>query len=113
MPIDPNFQTTRQLIEDHGEHKVYGPAEPPLKFGIHGAVVAVDFEVCIADGVCIDVCPVDVFEWMETPGCMSPNESGQAALEEKKADPVRESDCIFCMACEVQCPTLAIKIIQP
>ena len=24
----------------------------------------------------------------------------------------REGDCIFCMACEVQCPTQAIKINQ-
>jgi NAD-dependent dihydropyrimidine dehydrogenase PreA subunit len=27
-----------------------------------------------------------------------------------KADPIREGDCIFCMACETVCPTVAIKI---
>jgi len=27
-----------------------------------------------------------------------------------KCDPIRESDCIDCMACETACPTLAVKI---
>ncbi|MEM2057596.1 MAG: 4Fe-4S binding protein, partial [Thermoproteota archaeon] len=27
-----------------------------------------------------------------------------------KADPVRESDCITCLACETACPVQAIKI---
>ena len=36
--------------------------------GIHGTAVAVDFEACIADGVCMDVCPVFVFEWLLNPG---------------------------------------------
>jgi NAD-dependent dihydropyrimidine dehydrogenase PreA subunit len=30
----------------------------------------------------------------------------------KKADPARESECIFCLACESVCPVLAIKIVQ-
>ena len=27
-----------------------------------------------------------------------------------KSDPVRESDCIWCMACVTVCPTTAIKV---
>ena len=105
MPgIDPNFKSTRQIVDKHNGHDVYGPVEPPAKLGIHGSTVAVDFDICIADGVCLDVCPVGVFEWVETPG---------HPASSKKADPVKESDCIFCMACEVQCPVVAIKIFQP
>ena len=26
-----------------------------------------------------------------------------------KSDPVREADCIFCMACETSCPTICNK----
>ncbi|MGQ0644506.1 MAG: 4Fe-4S dicluster domain-containing protein, partial [Elusimicrobiota bacterium] len=32
------------------------------------------------------------------------------AASAKKADPTRESACIFCMACESVCPVVAIKI---
>jgi hypothetical protein len=30
--------------------------------------VAVDFDIRIADGVRLEGCPVDVFEWTGTPG---------------------------------------------
>lgn len=115
MPaIDPDFQKNRQVVADHVGHEVYGPVTAPEVLGIHGKVVAVDFDVCIADGVCIDVCPVDVFDWLDTPGT-NPHKTNPDLPEliaEKKADPTREADCIFCMACEVQCPTQAIKITQ-
>ena len=35
----------------------------PTSFGVHGTNVAVDWETCIADGQCTDVCPVNVFAW--------------------------------------------------
>ena len=53
------------------------------------------------------------FDWLETPDCETPNVSGQAILAAKKADPAREKDCIFCRACEIQCPVTAIKITEP
>ena len=103
MPIDPNFTSNRKLLDKHQGHDVYGPVEPPTKLGIHGKSIAVDFDLCNGDGTCIDVCPVSVFEWLETPG---------HPTSEKKSDPIREADCIFCMACEVQCPNNAIEIIE-
>lgn len=116
MPqIDPEFSKHRQQVDTHQEHVVFGPVEPPEVLGIHGTAVAVDFDICIADGVCIDVCPTNVFEWLETPGT-NPHKSYPdlpPLLGERKADPIREKDCIFCMACEVQCPVQAIKITQP
>ena len=110
MPIDPSFATSRPDGGEHVGHKVYGPTAAPVKLGIHGTIVAVDFDICIADGVCIDVCPVNVFDWLETPGAASPNESGKEMLHAKKADPTRESECIICGACEAECPVTAIKI---
>ena len=104
MPIDPDFKSKRQVVDKHQGHDVWGPVEPPTKLGIHGNIVAVDFDLCTGEGTCIDVCPVSVFEWFETPG--HPTSS-------KKADPTKESECIFCMACEVQCPEQAIKVFQP
>lgn len=104
MPIDADFQKNRQPANEHNGHKVWGPVEPPKKLGIHGTMVAVDQDVCVGDGVCIDVCPVNVFDWAETPG---------HPTSEKKTDPAREKDCIQCMACELQCPEQAIKITPP
>lgn len=112
MPIDPEFMEL-PVVQDHIGHEVRGTVQPPGKLGIHGKTVAVDFDVCIADGICISVCPVNVFEWLETPDCETPNASGQAILMAKKSDPARENDCIFCRACEIQCPVTAIKITEP
>lgn len=104
LPIDPDFQKKRQVAGEHQGHKVWGPVEPPNKLGIHGTNVAVDWDICTGDGVCIEVCPVSVFDWGDAPG---------HPTSEKKSDPVREADCIQCLACETQCPAQAIKITPP
>jgi len=104
LPIDPDFQSKRQVAGEHSGHKVWGPLEPPTKQGIHGTNVAVDWDVCTGDGVCINVCPVSLFDWGEASG---------HPISEKKSDPTRETDCIQCLACETQCPTQAIKITPP
>ena len=84
--------------------KVWVKVQPPKKQGIHGTNVAVDFDSCNADGICISVCPVSVFEWTETRG---------HPLSNKKSDRVNESACILCLACETQCPTKAMKVTPP
>jgi len=104
LPIDPDFQKNRQVVGEHNGHKVWGPVEPPKKLGIHGTNVAVDWDVCTGDGVCIDVCPVSLYDWADASG---------HPTSEKKSDPAREPDCIQCLACEMQCPTAAIKITPP
>lgn len=71
--------------------------------GVWGEYVSVDFDICIADGACIDACPVNVYEWFDTPG---------NPASEKKPLMAREPDCIFCLACEGVCPPQAIKIFQ-
>lgn len=101
--IDINFMKNRTIAEDHVQHHIWGPVNVPGLLGIHGTAVAVDFDLCVADGACIEACPVDVFEWLDTPG---------HAASEKKADPTRESECIFCMACQSVCPPKAIKITR-
>ena len=100
LPIDPDFQTNRKPTSEHNGHKVWAAPEPG-KLGIHGTYSAVDWDVCVGDGVCIDVCPVSLYDWGATPG------------GEKRSDPAREKDCIQCLACETQCPTQAIKITPP
>jgi NAD-dependent dihydropyrimidine dehydrogenase PreA subunit len=101
MPINPEFMTKLKKNGDHNGHAIWGEVKPPEKLGVHGTNVAVDHDVCNGDGVCVAVCPVNVFEMIETPGHPE---------SDKKSDPARESDCIACMACETQCPTQAIKI---
>ncbi len=132
-PIDPNFlqkPAEFPLTGDHTGHKVRAGGlkrmdgdgkEYPTENGIHGTAVAVDYEACTADGVCMDVCPVFVFEWLLNPGqagtgkdkVVDQGSPDWNMYRSDKSDPVREPDCIFCMACETSCPTQCIKITQP
>ena len=48
---------------------------------------------CGGDGVCVDVCPMNVFD-----------------IVDKKAVPERADDCIMCMACVNACPIQAITV---
>ena len=129
-PIDPDFLRKPEeypVTSECNGHKVLGEgkARPdqegrpyPTAFGVHGTHVAVDWESCIADGACMDVCPVDVFEWYLNPGQKGEGKDQILAagtpewqqFRTDKCDPLREKDCIDCMACETACPVLAIKI---
>ena len=101
MPIDPHFDESREQVDVHEDHAVWGPVDEPERLGIHGEHVAVDFDLCIGDGACLQDCPVDVFDWTETP---------DHPASERKADPVRETDCIDCMLCVDVCPVDAIDV---
>ncbi len=129
-PIDENFLEEKDkypVTGKHGEHDVRAQGvarmdatgkQNPTKWGIHGTKVAVDWEACVADGACMDVCPVSLFEWTLNSGQMGTGNDKKIADDNDlygkyrtdKSDPVRESECIFCMACESVCPTRAIKI---
>ena len=71
------------------------------------------------------ICPVQVFQWYRTetdvPAIDMANATsagtGSTVKEERKdytdkSDPIREHDCIWCMACVSVCPTQAIKVDQ-
>ncbi len=116
---DASFPNQWPTKETHIQHKVLYKNGVSKEYGVHGSNVGVDFDICIADGICITVCPVNVFDRMELPGEQEKmdkgvtNDSGKAPLANWKADPAREQDCIFCRACEIQCPVQAIKITEP
>ena len=61
--------------------------------------VKVDLAKCDGDGVCVEVCPVEVFELQNLPG-----------YDAEKSVPVRKDECILCMACVASCPTEAITV---
>lgn len=69
----------------------------------------------------MDVCPVFVFEWALNQGqagtgkdkIIQPDTDEWNTYRTDKSEPIREPDCIYCMACETSCPTQAIKITQP
>jgi NAD-dependent dihydropyrimidine dehydrogenase PreA subunit len=73
------------------------------QMGVWGEFVSVDYDICIADGACIEACPVGVYEWFDTPGNVA---------SDKKPLMSKEPDCIFCLACEGVCPPSAIKIFE-
>ena len=80
MPIDPMFSVKLKQIGSHNGHVVWGEASSPEKLGIHGTKVAVDHDLCNGDGLCIAVCPANVFDMIETSG---------NTLSQKKSDPVK------------------------
>ena len=59
------------------------------------ANIQIDKEKCDGCGICIDTCPVEVFEMVE-----------------EKSTVKNEGECLACRACEIQCPNVAIEIID-
>lgn len=109
-PIDVDYKSHMPpsqpyKVESNGNTiKTWGRKGTDNKImGVWGEFVSVDFDICIADGACIDACPVNVYEWFDTPG---------NPASEKKPLMAREPDCIFCLACEGVCPPQAIKIFE-
>jgi len=101
LPIGPDFQKKRKKVGKEEGIAIWGPVDPPEKLGIRGTYVAVDWDICTGCGVCLEVCPVQLYEWMETSG---------HPISEKKAFPARESKCVQCYKCETQCPAQAIRV---
>ena len=102
-PIDVDFKSKRKNTGKFKGINVWGPVDGPGQLGIWGDNVCVDFDICIGDGACIEACPVNVYEWLQTPGHPG---------SEQKPFMAREKDCIFCLACENVCPPNAIKIFE-
>ena len=111
-----------QVLADYEKH-----GEKMEKLGITGTMVANDWDVCVADGACIEACPVQVFQWYRTDkdisGIDAVNDKtewkgeGSTEKEERldytdKADAIREHDCIYCMACVSVCPPQAVLVDQ-
>ena len=99
--------------------------EEQVPLGISGTMVAVDWDSCVADGACIEACPVQVFQWYRTEKDIPAKDvvgqtfegTGKDVKDERKdltdkADPIREHDCIWCMACVSVCPPNAIIVDQ-
>jgi NAD-dependent dihydropyrimidine dehydrogenase PreA subunit len=101
LPIDPDFQKKRKKARKEEGIIVWSPVDPPEKLGIRGTNVAVDWDICTGCGICLEICPVKMYEWRETSG---------HPTSEKKPLPTRKSDCIQCFQCENKCPVKAIRV---
>src|SRR6188472_579315 len=149
MPIDPEFPNNHKIIGKHKNangqfHFVWGPGrvdaessentevqsaynqrnEQCVGLGVHGTFVALDWDSCIADGSCIEACPVQVYQWyrseQDVPAIEMTNATSEGTGDDHsregrkdytdKPDPIREKACIWCMACVTVCPTTSIKV---
>jgi NAD-dependent dihydropyrimidine dehydrogenase PreA subunit len=95
LPIDPTFRERWKKTDSHEGHAVWRSVDQV----IHGTKVGVHFGLCNGCMKCIEVCPTDVFDAFIHSGS-------------RVADPVKEEDCILCIACELVCPTIAIHVIR-
>ncbi|TFG34032.1 4Fe-4S dicluster domain-containing protein [Candidatus Thorarchaeota archaeon] len=97
VPIDKNFRETWIKVSDHEGHPVRQlPKDTETE--IHGEIVGVDFYLCSGCEKCITVCPTQVF----APWTSDRNHH--------VVDPINDTDCIRCLACELVCPVEAICI---
>ena len=111
-----------KVLADYKKHK-----EKMVPLGITGTMVANDWDSCVADGACIEACPVQIFQWYRTDKDISGIDAvkdkttwkglGTTEKEERldftdKADAIREHDCIWCMACVSVCPPQAVLVDQ-
>ena len=74
-PIDVEYKSHMPasspyaVVDSSNKIKTWGrKGEDNAIMGVWGEFVSVDFDICVADGACIDACPVDVYEWFDTPG---------------------------------------------
>ena len=107
-PIDVDYKSKMRATAPYAASgysiKTWGRRGADNKqMGVWGEFVSVDYDICIADGACIEACPVGVYEWFDTPGNVA---------SDKKPLMSKEPDCIFCLACEGVCPPSAIKIFE-
>jgi len=58
--------------------------------------ITIDLNKCNGDGICVDTCPVNVYELDEKAG---------------KAKVINLDECIECLACQENCPEEAIQVI--
>jgi len=64
--------------------------------------ITVDHDKCISCGSCLEVCPYRVYELKEY--------KKDSKRKRRIPVPVNVEDCIFCQACQAQCPPDAITI---
>ncbi len=95
VPIDKYYRSSWSLSGTHEGHDVWIKGNDI----IHGTTVGVDLQLCNGCQKCVDVCPTHVLEKYNHEGVWI-------------VDPIRESECILCLACELVCPTEALHVIR-
>ena len=95
MPIDKHYRTTWRVTSDTGNYSIWTSESDQSE--IHGTIVGVHLDSCIACMKCLEACPTKVFSTV----------SGDMP---DIVIPLNERECIFCMICELVCPTDAINI---
>ena len=95
MPIDRNYRATWYVKSDNRAYSIWTSESDQSE--IHGTIVGVHLNSCIACMKCLEACPTKVFSTVsgDTPDIVIPS---------------RERECIFCMVCELVCPTEAICV---
>lgn len=82
-------------------------------------IPVIDYNKCTGQGVCVEVCPVDIFEIRnldQIEFCEETKASGMCpeptfATKAKRSYPVNIDDCTECEICIEKCPEQAIRLV--
>ncbi len=68
-----------------------------------GRIITINNIFCKGCVICVEVCPTDVLEMIDTPDRW---EGAVAVVKDMDA-------CTGCMKCEIQCPDFALDVYDP
>jgi NAD-dependent dihydropyrimidine dehydrogenase PreA subunit len=71
-------------------------------------IETLDEATCIGCGLCVEICPMDVFRMRTTVDILSP--SKRSFARSSKAYITYPKDCMTCFTCELKCPVSAISV---
>lgn len=78
--------------------------EEQVPLGVSGTMVAIDWDSCIADGACIEACPVQVFQWYRTEKDMPAVDIvGETFAEDLGADSLDTVELVMRLEEEFEC----------
>ena len=101
LPMNYYKNREPEITSEPLKDEKYKAVNTNSKAAFHGTKVVVDWNKCIGCGKCVKECPLEIFNMKEIV---------EHSNSYKRAEAIREIDCIQCLMCQSFCPSNAIDI---